>query len=273
MKKETYLKVVTLLLFSISPLLAQENIQLTGTVSAPFLDEASIHIINSTQQTGTVNSKSGSFQILVKENDELLFSSIQYKNVTVHITSEMIVRGTLDITLVEDLNVLDEVNISNVALTGNLNTDIANIPVVRDMPVNIKFGDIKNMRFEADINDPQSAPVNIAMGQSPGMGSGPGLDVLGLLFDLILPNIGGKDIAEPKVVVNGKITDELRKLFQEEFFTETLELEKDFIDDFIYYADDHGLRNLLEKPNNQLAVIEFLMAQSKIYNEEKLDQR
>ncbi|HSM63792.1 MAG TPA: hypothetical protein VK833_07640, partial [Gillisia sp.] len=133
-----------------------------------------------------------------------------------------------------------------------------------------KFGDIKNMRFESDINDPQSAPLNLALGQR--SGALPGADVLGLLFDLILPKIiGNKDIAEPKVVINGKITTELRKLFQDDFFTETLKVKKEFIDDFIYYADDHGLRDLLEKPNNQLAVIEFLIAQSEIYRSDILD--
>jgi hypothetical protein len=49
MKKETCLKVITLLLFTVSPLFAQENIQLSGSVFAPNLDGASVHIINSTQ--------------------------------------------------------------------------------------------------------------------------------------------------------------------------------------------------------------------------------
>ncbi len=269
MRKETYLKVITLLLFTVSPLFAQENTQLIGSVSAPFLEGASIHIINSTQKTGTVNSDSGSYNILVRENDELLFSSVQYKNVTILITSEIINNGVLDVVLVEDLNVLDEVNISNINLTGNINTDIAQIPIVRDLPVNLKFGDIKNMNFAADINDPQSAPLNLAMGQRSGALPG-GANILGLLFDLILPKvIGTPDKEEPKIKIVGKITTELRKLYQEEFFTVTLKIEKDYIDDFIYYADDHGLMNLLEKPNNQLAVIEFLIEQSKIYNKSR----
>lgn len=264
MKKEAYLRVIALLLFTVSTVFAQENTQLSGKVSAPFLEEASVHIINSTQKTGTVNTSSGSFKILVRENDELLFSSIQYKNITVIITSEMMKNGILEVALQEDLNVLDEVNISNVKLTGNINTDIAQMTIVRDMPVNFKAGDLKDMVFEADINDPQSAPLNLALGQRPGL---PGGASLFGLIDLIFPNLGGTpDKVEPKIVITSKITTELRKLFQEEFFTETLEVEKQFIDDFIYYADDHGLRNLLEKPNNQLAVIEFLIEQSKIYN-------
>jgi len=270
MRNETYLKVIALLLFTVSPLFAQENTQLKGTVSAPFLEEASIHIINSTQKTGTLNSDSGSFQILVKENDELLFSSIQYENLTVRITLEIIERGTLAISLEEDLYVLDEVNISNIGLTGNINADIAQIQIVRNMPVNLNFGDIKNMRFDSDINDPQSAPLNLALGQT--SGATPGVNVLGVFFDLIIPNIiGGRDRVEPKFELHGEVTSELRKLFQDDFFTETLRVEKDYINDFIYYVDDNGLRDILRKPDNQLALIEFLIEQSKIYNAIKLD--
>ena len=273
MRKETYLKVITLLLFTVSPLFAQENLQLKGTVSAPFLDEASVHIINSTQQTGTVNSKSGSYQILVNENDELLFSSVQYKNVTVQITSEIIKKGILDIVLEEDLNVLDEVNISNVQLTGNINTDIAQIPIVRDMPVNIKFGDIKNMKFESDINDPQKAPLNLALGQRPGL---PGADVLGIIGLILSPILPDPKPPEIKLNLNkyknnSEIIAQLRALFDEKFFTETLAIKPEYIDAFIFHANDHGLGAILVKKQNKLALIEFLIEQSKIYNSGKLD--
>jgi hypothetical protein len=165
---------------------------------------------------------------------------------------------------------LDEVNINNVGLTGNINTDIAQIKIVRNMPVNLNFGDIKNMRFASDVNDPQSAPLNLALGQTSDATGG--VDVLGVLFDLVIPSIiGGRDFVEPKFELNGEITSELRKLFQDDFFTETLQVEKDYINDFIYYVDDNGLRDILGKSDNQLALIEFLIEQSKIYNALKLD--
>ncbi len=272
MRKETYLKVIALLLLTISPLIAQENTQLSGSVSAPNLDGASVHIINSTQKTGTVNSDSGFYKILVRENDELLFSSVQYKNVTVLITSEIIKKGILDVLLEEDLNVLDEVNISNINLTGNINTDIAQIPIVRDMPVNIKFGDIKNMRFESDINDPQKAPLNLALGQRPGLPGADVIGIIGLILSPILPDPKPPEIKLNfnKYKNNSDIIAHLRELFDEKFFTETLAIKEDIIDDFIYYANDNGLGVILVKPKNQFALIEFLIEQSKIYNKSKL---
>ncbi len=264
MRIETYLNVITLLLFTVSPLLAQENIQLTGTISAPSLEGISINIINSTQGTGTVNSDSGLYQILVRENDELLFSSIQYKNITVVVTSEIIKKGVLEITLIEDLNILDEVNISNISLTGNIATDISSMNIVRDMPVNIKFGDIKNMTFESDINDSQEAPRNLALESNTIMK--PGVNMLGLA-DVITDVLGIKKNKDSHVYKSPRINsnEKLRSLFQEDFFTETLKVKKEYINDFIFYADDHGLRNLLEKPNNQLAIIDFLIEHSKGY--------
>jgi len=272
MKKQSYLKVIVLLLFTVTPLLAQENTQLKGTVSAPFLEEASIHVINSTQKTGTVNSDSGSYQILVRENDELLFSSVQYKNVTILITSEIIHNGVLDIVLVEDLNVLAEVNISNVALTGNIKTDIAQIPIVRDLPVNFSIGDINNMTFESDINDPQKAPLNLALGQRPGLPGGDVLGIIELLLSPILPDPKPPEIKPNlnKYKNNTDIIAHLRNLFDEKFFTETLEIKNGFIDDFIFYANDNGLGVILVKDKNQLALIEFLIEQSKIYNKSRL---
>ena len=266
MRKETYLKVITLLLFTVSPLFAQESTQLNGSISAPNLDGASVHIINSTQKTGTVNSDSGSYQISVRENDQLLFSSIQYKNISIIITSEIIKNGVLDVVLEEDLNVLAEVNISNINLTGDISKDIANMEVLDDLPLNISFGDVKNLSFESDINDSSEGPRNRAFESNKVMQTGVNLIGLpGAISDLL-----GIKKKTPVRVYNAPektSRERLRQLFQEDFFTNTLELEKDYIEDFIFYAEDQGLVNLLQN-SNKLALMEFLIDQSKQYKKQ-----
>ncbi|WP_034922557.1 hypothetical protein [Gillisia sp. CAL575] len=267
MRKETYLKVIALLLFTVSPLFAQENALLNGSISAPNLDGASVHIINSTQKTGTVNSDSGSFQILVKEDDELLFSSIQYKNVSIRITSEIIEKGFLNVALEEDLNVLAEVNISNIDLTGNIATDILNMEVLEDLPLNISFGDIKNSTFKADINDPAEAPVNRAFLTNEVIKPG-GVNFLALP-GAIMAVLGIEEKPQTRVynVSTRTSSKQLRQLFEEDFFINTLELKENDIDAFIYYADDHGLSNHF-KNSNKLVLIEFLINQSKHYKKQ-----
>ena len=177
-------------------------------------------------------------------------------------------KGYLEVLLEEDLNVLDEVNISNVQLTGNMKTDIGLIKIVRDLPVNISFGDIKNMKFDSDINDMQKAPLNLALGQRPGL---PGVDVLGILGLILSPILPDPRPAEIKLDLNkyknnSDIIAQLRSLFDDKFFTETLAVKEDYINDFIYYANDNGLGAILVKKQNKLALIEFLIDQSKVYN-------
>ena len=266
MRNETYLKVITLLLFTVSPLFAQENTQLNGSITAPSLGGTSINIINSTQMTGTVNSDSGAFQILVRENDELLFSSIQYKNITVLVTSEIIEKGFLEITLTEDLNVLDEVSISNISLTGNIAADISKMEVLEDLPLNISFGAIKDVPFEADINDPAKAPRNRALENNTIIK--PGANLLGLV-DIATGLLGIKKKGTVSVYrgPTKASSEQLRELFQKDFFVNTLGIKNDLIDDFIFYADDHGLSDLLKK-SNKLVLIEFLIEESKKYNME-----
>ncbi len=262
MKKETYLKVIALLLFTVSPLFAQDNTQLSGSVSAPFLEGASIHIINTTQKTGTVNSDSGSFQILVRENDELLFSSVQYKNVTVVITSEIIKSGFLEVALNDDVNVLAEVNISNINLTGNISTDILNMQVLDDLPLNYGLSDIKDMNFEADVNDALEAPRNRAFESNEIMA--PGLSLLSIPG--VIEGLFNKKEREMLAFIssNKSSKEELGQLFQQDFFINTLKLKKVHIDDFIYYAIDNGLNDIL-KNSNKLALMEFLIEKSMKY--------
>jgi len=57
---------------------SQGPVLLDGKIIVPELESYSIHIINFTQKTGTVNDDAGGFTILVKEGDILVFSSIQY---------------------------------------------------------------------------------------------------------------------------------------------------------------------------------------------------
>ena len=263
MQNETYLKVIALLLFTVSPLLAQENIPLNGKITAPFLEGSSVHIINSTQSTGTVNSGSGAFQILVKENDELLFSSIQYKNVTIQITSEIIGRGTLDITLEEDINVLDDVNISNINLSGNIRTDIQNMKVLDNLPLNYGLSDIEDMIFEADINDSQNAPKDIAFESNEILQPGLNLMAIPGVIEALFNKKERKFLAY--VSASKASTEELRHLFQEDFFVNTLKVEKQYINDFIFYAIDQGLNEVI-KQSNKLTVTEFLIKQSRSYN-------
>lgn len=83
-----------------------------GKIIADSLGIPTVHIINYTAQTGTINSSSESFQILVKENDVLWFTSVQYKKVEIEVSAEIINSGYQEVALKEEVNELEEVNIT-----------------------------------------------------------------------------------------------------------------------------------------------------------------
>lgn len=242
----------------------QENTLLKGVIKAPLLESASIHIINTTQKTGTVNSASGNFQLPVKTGDTLLFSSIQYQKLEVIVSAEILLEGYLAIELKEDINQLAEVNISNIQLTGNLNTDLNNIEVFTDLPLDLKFGDVKNMKFESDVNDPLKAPRNTAFESNQVLQ--PGVNLLGMV-DILEDVFNIKKKGKPPVYKRPTTTiaAQMRKLFDDDFFKASLGIKEEHINDFLFYVDENGLTANMMEEKNKLSLLDFLFEQSEKY--------
>lgn len=249
------------ILFS-SPVLSQNDISLKGKIVTDSLQGATIHIINLTQRTGTVNSAAGHFEIEVKENDVLLFSSIEFEKKEITITRKILQEAYLEVNLVPGLNLLDDVNLSNITLTGNLNTDLENIEIVKGLPLGLSAIDIRNARFKSDFTDPLRAPENLALQQN-NILQGTSVDIIGaarLISDLL-------GIKRPKKVQlppgpDKPLSTQISKLFSEDFFITSLKLKKEKISDFLFYLDDQAINRQLLFNENRMALIELLIDHS-----------
>lgn len=255
---------VAFVVAAVFPAFSQEGTILKGKIKAEALEGGNIHIINITQKTGTVNTVSGDFQILVKENDTLLFSSIQFEKMEIPVSKEVMENRFLIVELTEDVNVLSEVNVSNIKLTGSLGFDSGEMEVAA-LPVFLPAVAYNDTYFESDVGDPQSSVENIALrGSQPPVG---GVNILGLMSSLAgivgVKSRGDKNRILPKA--DAGIVKNIRNLYAEDFFIDNLKIEKEFIDDFIFFADDNGLTQEMAK-GNELDLIEFLIEQSKNYN-------
>lgn len=137
MIKKLFLCIVGFLLCL--PLFSQETILLKGKVIADSLNKSAINIVNFTRKTGTTNNASGEFKIRVRIHDTLIFSSVQYNIEEVPITRKVMERGFLQINLSEKVNELEEVQISNISLTGNLGQDLENMKVFNQAEIGFPF--------------------------------------------------------------------------------------------------------------------------------------
>lgn len=134
------------------------------------MDGSSIHIINVTRQTGTTNSASGEFEILVAVNDVLKFSSVQFKTAEVKISEELFQLEFLEVGLEENLNELGEVNISNISLSGNLEQDLEKMEVFSKADVGFAFSrkpaqTLMSRKFNSATNSPLILVINTLNGR------------------------------------------------------------------------------------------------------------
>lgn len=99
-------------------------VEINGVVIANSNMEG-IHVINKTSKFYTTTNQKGEFTIKGKLNDTLVFSSVQYKLLSLKLNLEITNSKTLKVELVEHVNQLNEVFIGN-PLYGNLEDDISN---------------------------------------------------------------------------------------------------------------------------------------------------
>src|SRR6056297_2964483 len=226
-----------LLIFS-THLYSQESVMLKGKILTDSI-EAPIHIINITAEKGTVTEANGEFSVEVKENDLLLFSSVQFRKKEILITPQILSTGYLEIELQKELTELDEVRLHQ--LSGNLGNDIEGIKTFDPRIIGFALSDKEPLSIEER---------KLAAITSPN-------DPVGMLYGIIS---GQKKMYE-KAIKNSKLSAlvyQARDVMPDEFFTVTLEVKENKIMDFLYYCSrEPNFKELINK-NDPLLLMELL---------------
>ena len=115
---------IILIVFVSFQKISSQSIELLGRITSEANVE-NIHVINKTAQVFTITNETGHFSITAKEHDTLVFSSVQHQLKEIIITKNIISDKVVFVTLVEQINELDEVLVGKV-LTGDLMKDIKN---------------------------------------------------------------------------------------------------------------------------------------------------
>ena len=185
---------------------------------------------------GTTNNEKGEFEIPVAINDTLLFSSVQYEPYEVIITDEVLKMAFLNVLLVEKIDELKEVSISDINLSGNLITDLENIPTLTQADIGFPMSDVPR---------PTSIERKLYTASSG--------------FDGFLNTLNGKIKMLKKAEANediSQIVDRGEAALPVSFFTE-LAIPGNRIRDFIYYcAEDPEFSSLLPE-DRRLELVEY----------------
>lgn len=229
---------------------------LEGNVIADSLQGYAINIVNMTKKIGTTNDKTGNFKIAASVNDSIIFSSVQYKVLSLTVVDEHL-REKQSFYLEPIIEELPEINFSNINLSGNIEKDAKNVeikPYVNNQNLGLPFKDIKQ---------PTQAERKLYTAtRSSGFVS----------VDYIINLISGKIKKlkrNKRIDYQEKRVKRARKVFVDDFFIEDLGIPKEYIDDFIYYSSEDKMFEVLLQPSSKLNLLKFLEQKSKEYKEYK----
>ena len=211
-----------------------------GKVLYKNVNVGSANIINNTSQQATTTNDDGEFEILVKLDDKLIFSSVHYQIRELNITKEILQRNRIVIDVNEKVNELEEVVVT---------------PENQE-----KFLDLKEEEFKRfDYTFDKSSRVNNVINEQGKLVDG--INFVNL-YRLIRNSIK-KDSNENESNYKYKPSDLLRELYDDVFFTKNLLIPNDKINEFLLYCDDNFPDRILLKKDNEFELIEFLVKQSK----------
>jgi len=231
---------------------------LKGKINVPAEAEAkNINVFNTNTKKGTTTNAYGEFLIKVKALDHLFISSVQFQNFEIEITKQIMEERDIVVNIRENVNQLNEVTVSSNVLSGNLNVDVGKINV-DNTSLDIDQKELIS-GYDADITvDSRIRSNNVAIDDEY-------LDY-GMDFVQIFKRYIKK---KPKQKENIRVDDvdvEVRKMYDNQFFKEYFDIDEKQINEFIFYADDHGLTPQLLEKGNEMDLIQFLLDRSKDFN-------
>lgn len=252
---------VTLGLLLFTCLGFSQRVVINGEIKVPVgEDPQGISVVNTTAMRATISNEAGLFQITAAEGDTLQFSSLQFQDFSVLVDEGVINTRQLNVFVSEAVTELPEVVVTPYDLSGNVRVDVQIIPT-EDLDLPTKSAAEVNP-YEYEFRpDSLVSPPNAAMRSS--------MIYNGANFANIFRNIVSPRGVITNVDRDERLDEKLLELRSDDFYEEQLNIEDDHLKEFIFYAADNGLTKQMLKPENEMQLIEFLVARSVEFNQMK----
>ncbi len=235
--KKTFLLLI--ILFSIT-LYSQKREFIKGKLLYKNTNVPAANVINNSAQFATITDSNGEFEIPVLKGDEVIFSSVQYKIRTIKVTSEMIRKRRIIVSVNESITELDEVVVTPE------NTE--------------KFLDLKEEEFKGfDYSSDKSTKIENKLTDDRILSNG--IDFVNVT-KLILKALSNNNKKDKSTIKPSEI---LPYVFDDIFFLQDLNLKQDQIIGFLEYIDKKIPSEELLKQSQKLQLIDFLIKESEKY--------
>ncbi|WP_412984177.1 hypothetical protein [Pontimicrobium sp. IMCC45349] len=250
------IKLILCVIF-ITSIAQAQTVEINGSVIAG-KDVEGIHVMNKTLNKYTTTNQLGGFTIEAKVQDTIVFSSIQYKFLSVIVSKANVDSKSITVNLIDNVNELDEVTVGKV-LTGDLSSDVSNSEAEKP----IDFYDVgipgytgkKKTQNERKLYEADNGKyVSIGLG-------------VGLNLNKILNGISGRTKRlknRVKLDQDDEIIRSIREDIAKDFFSVN-QLDEILHMDFFYFcADDENFQKRC-KDKSPVEVFQFLEEKLKEY--------
>lgn len=268
MKNSIFLILIFTSLFSYAQ---GERTLIYGNIECEGAELENIHIYNKNSNKGTITNKEGAFYIDVQKKDTLIVTGVQFHYAEVTITSSHIQNKNIRIDLLQKMNELEEVEVSH-NLTGNLSVDSDEIKIANNVKGDaLNFANLNLNLASTDINHASRAKTSSDEQLMPNMN--PNLiAIAALILTPVIKEVSKigatkRNIKKYDKAYQAKVIQAYEKLrtdYGDSFFTETLKIPENHIDEFIAICLQKGMGNLYAD-NKKIEIINMFLTESKIY--------
>lgn len=250
--KARYWPFLLLLLFADFDSFSQEIKLLDGQILTDSISPANIHIVNLNMEKGTTTDNSGRFKIYAETGDRLLFSSVQFENREIVISSTDVESGKIEVKLFPARNELDEVKISDLKLSGYLDKDLSKIKYFDREKYSIPYPKKQLSQTQRRL---YTANQNItSRWQYIGVLLG------GVSLDVVMNDINGRTKYLKKLDQQDKLQLRVQRgidVLGKSFFISELGLPESEIENFVYYCAREPEFEIILNSANSLDLIEY----------------
>lgn len=240
---------------------AQEVITLRGQVLNDTISKSSLTVVNLSLQKGTTTNANGAFEILARVNDTINVSAVQYESRQFVVNQTMFNRKKISLYLIPKVNALEEVNISNIDLTGNILRDVG----TTEFEIKVRPGELgipENTAPERTIEERRyyTAVTSAA----------------GIPLDGLINSITGRlKMLKKHIEVSrfAKKIQDTRVQFSDTVYMEKLKIPQELIEDFVYYTfEDEGATQFVDT-GDALGLLDFMIQKSVAYRKLKEQEK
>jgi hypothetical protein len=256
--------IILLALFSGWHAISQEinTIDVKGKVIVEGGDLIGISIFNKTSNKGTVTDENGEFIIAVQLNDSIQISALQFQNIAFKINEAIIESKTMKVFLIEEINRLDTIFVTENRLSKNLEVQIKRTEKFNPKLNNLYFGIANNKQV---VGDDQNLPLKNMAIDTERLEFVNGLNIVNVVDQLLLPLFRSevkdkKSIGIPEVPV-----ESIRFYFGSEFLTDNFSIPEHRVEEFIRFVESDNFDFSLLNYGKEMELLEVIYNKSLLF--------